>query len=302
MVRLAARWPGLTRGALRWGRISCSLATLLLVACIPPVRQFDLTHQVLTCEQTNRYAYRTLASMGFTVTSFDPAVVGRTGRLRGTREDRGRTQNVTVTISCTGSDADITASEDGRWLGLLEFKRGFYLAFTATAAQAEARAAAAREEAQRPLEQKHAKGLQVLLEPVPGLGAKLDFGLDLAAAGLLPVRVTVQNVTARRYKLDPADIVLLQTDGRRVPPVSLAVAVQAVADAERRRSAAGMPAAADSAEIAGRLRARLLAGQSVPANQTVKGYLLYPAGTYTKGRIALEDEENEETEGFLVEF
>ena len=37
--------------------------------------------------------------------------------------------------------------------------------------------------------------LQVLLEPIRGQEAKLDFKLDLAAAGVLPVRVTIANRT-----------------------------------------------------------------------------------------------------------
>ena len=103
---------------------------LAVAGCTPPIRQFDLKNQALTCEQANDYAYRTLQSMGFTMTQFEPVTAAHAGTLRGTREERG-TQNVTVGITCNGTTAAIDASEDGKFLGQLEFKRGFYMAFTA---------------------------------------------------------------------------------------------------------------------------------------------------------------------------
>ncbi len=263
-----------------------------------PIRQFDLKNQALTCAQANEYAYRSLQNMGFSIIAFDPAGVGRAGDLHGTREDRGSTQKVTVTIACTGSGADIVASEDNRWVGLLDFKRGFYFAFTATVAQASVTAAAAREEAERPLDQKKRKGLQVALEPLPGASAKLEFDFDLAAARILPLRVTINNVTTRVYALDPSDIVLIQADGTRVHPLPIAASAQQVADAMRGSEAASM----DVAAIGRQLQMRLLQTHSVPANQTVSGFLYYPLAAYVKGRVSLEDQASEESEGFLVEF
>ncbi len=278
--------------------LACALASLALAACTVPIRQFDLRNQALTCAQANEYAYRTLQNMGFSITAFDPAGAGRAGDLHGTREDRGSTQKVTVTITCTGSGADIVASEDNRWVGRADFKRGFYLAFTATVTQASVTAAAAREEAERPLDQKKRKGLQVALEPLPGAGAKLEFAFDLAAAQILPVRVTINNVTPRVYTLDPSDIVLIQTDGTRVHPLSIAASAQQVADTIRASGAASV----DVAEVGRQLQARLLLTRTVPANQTVSGYLYYPLAAYVKGRVSLEDQASEEAEGFLVEF
>jgi hypothetical protein len=277
---------------------TCAVVTVV-AACTPPIRQFDLKYQPLTCEQANEDAYRTLQSMGFTVTAVDPARIGRVGTLHATREDRGSTQPVTVTITCTDSRADIEASEDNRWVGLMEFKRGFYLSFTATVTQASVSAAAAREEAQRPLEQKKSQGLQVGLEPLPGAGAKLEFAFDFPAAQVLPVLVTINNVTARAYTFDPSDIVLIQKDGARVHPLSIAATAQRVADAARGTGDGGP---ADAAEVGRSLQARLLQVHSVGAEQSVKGYLFYPLAAYVKGRVSMEDQATEETEGFLVEF
>src|SRR5262249_57318449 len=159
-------------------RLAVAAACIVSVcACTPPIRQYDLKQQKLTCEQANQYTFRTLQGMGFTITQFDPATPARAGTLRGTREELG-TQNVTVRVACTGTGADIDASEDGKWLGQIEFKRGFFLAFTANAAAAAISESIAREQAGRSLEQRNDKGLQVLLTPVKGLGAKLDFDLD----------------------------------------------------------------------------------------------------------------------------
>jgi hypothetical protein len=282
------------------GGLVYMLSTAL--SCTPPIRQYALKDQKLTCARANDYSYRTLRSMGFAISAFEPAAIGRPGTIHGSRQERG-VQNVTVTITCrSDGSADINASEDGRLLGQIEFKRGFYLGFTGVAAQMAVIEAAAREEAQRPLEQKKTKGLRVLLQPVAGQGAKLEFALDLAADGILPVRVTINNASARSYNLDPDDVALIQRDGTRVHPLPIEEAVERVAAAERAKSDGTAAAHTGSADIAQRLRDRLLRTRAVSANQQLSGYLYFPLGTYTKGRVTLEDQESEEAEGFVVEF
>ncbi|MFI5399146.1 MAG: hypothetical protein ACHQ9S_26750 [Candidatus Binatia bacterium] len=285
----------------RGSGLLCILLGFLLQACTPPVRQYGLKEQKLTCEQANSYSYRTLQGMGFTITAFEPAQMGRSGKIHGVRDERGSAQSVTVAITCNPGTTDIDASEDNRFLGQLDFKRAFYLAFTGMAVQTTVVEAAAREEAQRPLEQKRQKGLRVLMEPVAGLGAKVDFDLDLAAGQVLPVRVTINNATSRTYALDPGDIVLIQQDGTRVHTMPVDEAAQHVADAARQQT--GNQAASPGASvIAQQLRKRLLNSSSILPNQLVEGYVFFPVGTYAKGRISLTDQESEEAEGFVVEF
>ena len=283
---------------------ACWLLYVLSTAlsCTPPVRQYGLKNQRLTCVQANEYAFHTLQSMGFAVSAFEPAVVGRSGTIHGSRQERG-VQNVTVTITClSDGTANIDASQDSQLLGQVDLKRGFYMAFNGVAAQTAIREAAAREEAQRTLEQKKEKGLRVLLQPVAGQGAKLDFALDLAADGILPVRVTINNASARSYSLDPDDVVLIQRDGTRVRPLPIDEVAERVAAAERAKSDGAAATPTDSAAIAQRLGDRLLRTRAIPANQQLSGYLYFPLGTYTKGRVTLEDQESEEAEGFVVEF
>ena len=235
--------------------------------------------------------------MGFSITAFRPAAIGRPGTLHGTRDERG-VQNVTVAVTCNGTSVDVDASEDGKWLGQLEFKRGFYLAFTGIVQAAEITDAAAREAALHPAQDRKGPGLRVRLEPVPGLAAKLDFDVDLAAANVLPVRVTIANGTSRTYRFDPTDIVLMQQDGTRVRPLSVDDAAQRVVTAPRPADAA----APDAGAVTQQLRGRALSGDSVAANQTIKGYVFFPLGQYAKGRVSLEDQATEESEGFVVEF
>jgi hypothetical protein len=268
-----------------------------LAACTPPIRQFDLNNRPLTCEQANDYTLRTLQAMGFTVTAFQPAAIGRPGRLRGTREERG-TQNVTVDVTCNGKTVDIDASEDGKFLGRLEFKRGFYLSFTGIAQAAAVTEAEQRAAALHPAAERKGAGLRVLIEPVRGQAAKLDFDLDLAAAGVLPVRITITNGTSRTYRFDSADIVLMQKDGTRVHPLSLDDTAQRVVTAPRAADAAPP----DSQTLTEQLREHALSGDTIAATQSVKGYLFFPLAPYVKGRVSLEDQATEESEGFVVEF
>jgi len=278
----------------------CLLLALALAACTPPVRQYDIKNQVLTCEQANDYALRTLQAMGFAISAFEPASIGHPGALHGSRDEGQKwAQVVTVEITCTGHGADFNPYEDGKWLGQVDFKRAFYMSFTAIAAQSAANAATAREEARRPPSEKKGKGLQVLLSPVRGLGAKLDFDVDVAAGGVLPVVVTVSNNTPRTYKIDPGDIVLVQKDGTRIHPLSIDEAAPRIAAQPTKE---GAPPPPDVAELRRRLQAKLLSTTVIAANQAAKGYLFYPLADYVKGRITLEDKESEETEGFVVEF
>ena len=148
--------------------------------------------------------------MGFTLDALEPATVDHPGAMHGIRKTRDGPETATVAIVChKGGGADINASQDNAFLGQVEFKRGFYMSFTGVVSQEEGQATAAQAEAARPFEEKQRKGLQVWLRPVPGVGSKLDFNLDLAAGGVLPVLVTVNNVTTHSYTMDPSDVVLI---------------------------------------------------------------------------------------------
>jgi len=265
------------------------------------VRQFELTDRPLDCKQANRYAYFTLRSMGFSLVGLEPATVDHPGAMRGYRKSETGTETATVAITChQNGSADISASQDNTFLGQVEFKRGFYMSFTGVVSQEEGQAAETQAEAARPFEEKQRKGLQVWLRPVPGLGSKLDFNLDLDAGGVLPVLVTVNNVTLRTYKMEPNDVWLIGNDGSRVEPLALRDAAQRVAAAAAKQ--AKRDTAPTVAAVSQELESHLFTARSVPPKQRLSGYLYYPVAAYAKGRVVLEDAASEESEGFVVEF
>jgi hypothetical protein len=259
---------------LRW-----LLAAGVAAGCSLTSGAYGLRDQHVPCERANRLAYQTLEGMGFTVTAFDVAAIGRPGMLRARREHDGAEQRVTVNVDCWGAGTDLHATEDGWFRSGVEFERAFYRRFT---------------DAQRDTgSPQPSRGLDVRLRPVPGLGAKLDFGVNIAAGGVLPVQVIIDNQTERAYTFDPAEFVLVDANGHRVRPLPLDDVVYKVVWAND-RSAAG--------DVTERLQARLLAGSAVEARQRIEGFLFYPRGTYVEGRVHLEERGSGESEGVVVRF
>jgi hypothetical protein len=283
-------------------RFLAALSLLQLAACTPPIRQFDLKDQPVTCAQANRYAYDALKAMGYTITSFKPASAGTPGVVKGTRDEDKRTSSVTVAIICAGAGPTLDASEDGKWLGQLDFKRGFYLAYTGIVAQQRALDEAAKQQAALPVTQRRQQGFEVLVKQVKGLDAKMDFpGVDFAAAGVLPVKVVIHNWTERRYQLDPDDIVLVRGDGERIHPMTVAAVMQRVRQAPT-PSPDTAPVAMDSFALPQQLESRRLTVTKMGPDASAHGYLFYPLDDYKRARVLVTESESEETEGFMVEF
>lgn len=278
--------------------ITLSLFVAALAGCTPPIRQFDLKDQPMTCEQANRYAYDALKSMGYLITAFTPASSGGKGVVKGAFDEKG-SQSVTAIITCGGAGPTVDASEDGKWLGQLEFRRGFYLAFTGIAEQRKAIEAAARKQAALPLAERESQGLQVLLTPVRGLEARMDFAADLTAAGVLPVRVVIHNGTTSQYELDPDDIVMVRSDGERVPPLALPAALERIRQAPAPSADAPAP---DLSTLSAQMKEKLFTAREMRSDSSAEGYLFYPAATYKRARVRVTETQSGETEGFMIEF
>jgi hypothetical protein len=133
---------------------------------------------------------------------------------------------------------------------------------------------------------------------VRGQEAKLDFEVDLAAAGVLPVRVTVANRTKHGYRLDPGEVRLTRADQERIAPLGVGAAAARVAGAKAQASA-GAPTEAQAREI---LEHHLFTAVTIDPGAHVSGYLYFPLAEYLRGRVVLTERESEEDEGFLVEF
>jgi hypothetical protein len=269
---------------------------LLLNGCTLQGTQWEIRDRPMTCDEANRVSYRTIEAMRFRVTGFEPAAPGTQGTIKATRPvtgSPGQTQEMTASIDCTAGGVSIDVHEDGVLVQQMELKRAFYQAFVNVqamrASEAElsqqVRAGTAPESQQR-------RDLQVLVQPLRGQAAKLDFAFDFAAAGVLPVRVDITNLTKRTYELDVTQVRLMQADRTRVEALTPADAAARIAK----------QTAVSAASIADALAARQIeSGKLVPGAQRV-GYLYFPLADYRSGRIVLTDEETGEDDGVRVEF
>jgi hypothetical protein len=287
-------------------RLVVVLVVVVVVGgCTPPIKQYQIKDETMACDDANRLAHDTLVAMGYRITGFDPAVEGQRGTLRGEREDHANgaeRQRVGVSIDCTGAGALLDAGEEGKWVGQADFKRGFLIAFVSTRQVAAQRAEMEAKMAAGTLPPSlQRRDVRVLLEPVVGPSTKLDFGFDLHAAGVLPLRVRMDNLTARTYRLDPGEIRLIRADRARLGAMSVDDATTRVTEA--RDAQTGRPVTLLSrGEIAGRLRQKLFETRRLVPGARAQGFLYFPVGEYTRGRVVLTEEDSGETEGVVVEF
>src|SRR3990172_4078141 len=122
------------------------------------------------------------------------ATIGGEGMIKGTKQgDRGELRGGVVSIRCEPSEVALSAADERFLSQDLTFSRGFFLTFTSLADHAGENAAWAEEKSGGTL----GGGAKFKIQPQLGLESKLDFGEDLAAAGILAVKVTVQNGSDR---------------------------------------------------------------------------------------------------------
>jgi hypothetical protein len=277
----------------------------VLCACNPPIRQYDLNDQPLSCDDANRLSYRTIEAMRFKVGEFQPGAPGQPGVIKATRVvagENGREQSVTVTVECTPTGANIDASEDGAWLNQLEFKRAFHHAYLNVVSMNASRqqldqqilAGTAPESQQR-------RDVKVVVQPRRGQASKLDFAFDLAAAGVLPVRVEIANLTPRTYTLDVSAIRLTRADRERVAALTPAEAAERIANAKQGNPPQPVTALSRSA-IADALALRQFAASEIAPGAEREGFLYFPLADYIGARVVLTDKESGEDEGVRVEF
>lgn len=282
-----------------------ALILLALCACNPPIRQYDLNDQALSCDEANRLAYRTIEAMRFKVGEFQPGGPGQPGVIKARRVvagENGRQQDVTVTVECTPTGANIDASEDGAFLNQLEFKRAFHHAYLNVVSMSAANhqldqqilAGTAPESQQR-------RDLKVVVKPQRGQASKLDFAFDLAAAGVLPVRIEIANLTPRTYTLDVAEIRLTRADRERVAALTPAEAGERIASAKHGSPPQPLTALSPKA-ITDTLTLKQFAANEIAPGAEREGFLYFPLGDYIGARVVLTDKESGEDEGVRVEF
>ena len=269
---------------------------VLLCGCTLQGAQWELKDRPLSCDEANRVSYRTIEAMRFRVGAFEPAAAGRRGTIEASRAVTGapgQTQSITATIDCAPGGVSVEVHENGVLVQQLDVKRAFYQAFLNVQAM---RTAQSELDAQvlagtAPASQQR-RDLKVLVTPLRGQAAKLDLPFDFAAAGVLPVRVEITNLTPLTYVLDVDEIRLLRSDRERVAPLTPAAAAAPLA------AASTQPASA----IAEQLAARQLTSTTLAPGAQREGYLFFPLAEYSSARVVLTDKESGEDEGVRVEF
>jgi hypothetical protein len=259
---------------------------LLVAGCSAGV---GLSHSRATmpgmpCTEAERVARAALLRLGFDGDVVAPAQPGTPGRVVGHKAGgydyvtnaATRQYTATVEITCSNAGATLAATTDEPLPALLTFKADF----------ANAADAAAARRVQRPrLASRPETGVVIGIEPLRGSAARSEFGVDLAAAGVTPVRLTIDNRTERTYVFATARVRLESQEGERAAPL---------ADEEvTRRAGAGAGEA---------LAARRIADAVIGPRGTLSGFLYFPASAYRRATVVLIDQETEEEEGFSVQF
>ncbi|HYB98303.1 MAG TPA: hypothetical protein VEC57_04135 [Candidatus Limnocylindrales bacterium] len=313
-MKILAR--GLPRRARVW------LAAVALAACTPVSQSYIVHSADLTCDEANRVVYASIGDMGMKVTSFSPAAPGRAGKITAVGPDR----RGDVSITCDAAGVHIDPNQ--ATMGDKSFERGIFLSVTGRAglsvahgniegragapaadgsagaglsAAAPARPAVRTAAASAPEQEPAGAGMTVRLEPQRGFSTVLDFDADLASAGILPIRVSIRNGTARSYTFDPKDIVVRVRGSRTsADPLSAADAaarLSAAAGAGGKQTNIGNVASATKI-----MTEKALAGARLGPGASTAGYVYYPVGDYDRAKVTMTDVETGELEGFSVEF
>ena len=236
------------------------------IACKAEGIDVDARPDVPPCEQANRIARVAVEQLGYNVTEFTPAAVGKPGIVKGKKDEQ---PEVYITVFCEGRMVTMDTSSESPLLknkefytALTDFRRGFFATYKGQ------RRVIAPSATPPSGDQIH-----VTMRPLNNSDAKAALGAKVTA--IIVVQVEIINSTKRTYQLDTEKITLVNISGERARPL--------------REKDKAFPVHA-------------LGNQSVAPGATVKGYLYYSAGAYTGARGSLLEEKSQEREGFEVPF
>jgi hypothetical protein len=255
----------------RWAAAALAIPLAVTLGCPPPARYTEV-RPGLSCDRATRVAYRTLLTLGYTVTEVVVATPERAGGVTGTKTDaEGTTHTGRVAITCDARGAVLRPIEDS-FLPDYDFSRAFGYSF--------------KELVQRPdvEEPRAALGVQVLVHALTPQEASLDLGGVPTTGEAVPVRLTVRNNTDRAVSVDPVRLEL----------------VPAVGDARQPLAGDRLDAALAAGPAGDRVRGALFRAGPVPPRSAASGYLVFPPGPYREARLTIEDVETGEGEGFVA--
>ena len=190
--------------------------------------------------------------------------------------EAGNEYTVMVRITCSNQGVAFEAITDESFGVRLGFRDSFA---TQIAAMAQRRV-------QRPrIDDTPRPGLLIAVEPQRNREAKAEFGADLPALGITPVRVKIDNRTTRTYGFQSEKVQLVTQDGRRVAALPLEQVIGKV-DAQARAA----------------VREKSIADGDLSPGASRSGFLYFPASAYRRAKVVVMDRDNDEAEGFSVEF
>lgn len=238
----------------------------------------------MPCAEADRVARATLLRLGYdgdVVTAARPGTPGRVVAYKAGGYDYATNAattryTATVTVTCSNAGATLDATTDEPLPGSLTFKSDF----ASTVGLVAARRIQRPQIASRP-----ETGMVISVEPLRAADARSALGVDLPAAGITPVRLTIDNRTDRTYAFTAARVRLESQEGERTAPLSST-------EVAARAGAAGQQAAREHA----------IADAVIAPRDVVKGFLFVPASAYRRATVVLIDQATGEEEGFSVEF
>jgi hypothetical protein len=264
------------RGARLWesARMRRVLLALLLAGCVTSPR-YVIQRQDLPCDRAVRLAYRTLETMGYTVTKMELPGESRAGFLTGTKtEADGAVSRGSVRIRCSGAGVEVQPIEGGAFSDFA-FSRGFLYSF---------KGLVQRPDVETPIAQ---AGVQVLVERLDATKQQLDLGGTALAGDDTLVRITVRNATDRALLLRADDVQLARPDGTTAGPLAPTTAATRLAPGEGGE----------------RVRRELLTRLEVGPGATLVRFAVYPpapAPRWREAQVSVTDVETDESDGFFV--
>jgi hypothetical protein len=284
-------------------RIRSFLLGMIVAGCSPVSQSYVVHSADFGCEEGNRYAYSAVTDMGMKVTSFTQARPGRPGKI--TAKGADRSGDISIVCDETGVHIDPNQTS----MGDRVFERGVFLSVTGRGGLKMDRGeVTGREKTIGSLAQAVEEGVpapsgsvNVEVKPQRGFETVLDFDADLASAGILPIKVTIQNGSKRTYTFKLDDIVVRRRDtseaAARMTAADAAAKLAAKAGSGSSQTGIGNVESAKKIIVEKELKAARLA-----AGASVTGYVYYPVADYDRAKINMMDVAAEETESFLVEF
>ena len=246
---------------------------LLWVGCSGCVaRHITLSEKGLTCADAQRIAIDTVRRMGYTISETTKATPGAPGVVIASLTEGTSTRGLMVSVACTTLGAEVEAKSDQTGLTDLNFSSEFRRNFEAATVN------------RPPPRPPATSGVDVLLTPERG-GSVADLGVDLSAAGVLPVSVRITNHTPRTYRFQVKGVRLQTASGERVAPLGTDGLTSHV-----------------GADAAAALRQKALHDGDIAPDATLTGLLFFPFNSYASARVELIDKQSDEAEGFSIEF